>query len=421
MAVLPLPEGKLLAVTRLSGRPGGFAVVRLTDRGDLDVGTGFGDRQQGFVEVSFPDAHISLVFGFSPLKDGGSLFTGQYHGSSSGSVGLVIVRLLPDGRLNEGFGQGGAIFLDELDISTPEQVRKLKIEVARRVVGKNAEAGLQASGNSGMSGIEQRDGKIILISTGADYSTEQLKSVVIRLNPDGTFDTSFNGSGVAVVQLPDIPDNYGRGIATQDDGKIVAYGEYYSDSTAGYFVARFDIDGARDKQFLTLMLSGPESRPLMISDIAVREKDGLIALVGGVHEDMQTGVGVIVVLNRDGAFNSVFNQGKPMYSKLLYMGQQWRRCAFGGDGDSKLIIAGTSGSEYLTDYTFAITARYLLTGKLDPAFNSQGWVVFDDREYLDHATDMTITAAGRIVVCGEHYKTRQSTSPQSGWITRYLA
>lgn len=158
-----------------------------------------------------------------------------------------------------------------------------------------------------------------------------------------------------------------------------------------------------------------------IHDIVVRKKDDLIVLAGYRHINPLNGMSLLIVLNRDGDYNLVFNQGKPMYSQLLGAGGElWDRCCFAGEGDSKLILAGTSGSGALVEDTFAITARYLMTGEVDKTFNSQGWVAFNQLDDLEVTRDMTLMADGRIVVCGELYKDRTQQEPYGGWVVRYL-
>ncbi|MFJ2540487.1 hypothetical protein [Pseudomonas sp. NPDC087614] len=414
-AVVSLPDGKLFAVSRSSGTPAGFVVVRLTATGELDSGTGFGQNQQGFTEISLPGTHVNFIYGISLLADYGVLITCQYH--SEESLGDAAVRLLKDGRLDERFGEGGVVYFDPLSGGTPEQVRGIQARIAERRAAGDGLKELRFSSPSPTTVVEQTDGKIVLMTSAADYSVGELKGLVVRLNPDGTFDKSFNGTGSAFVQLEGVIENYGRGLAAQLDGQLVVFGEYRTHGDPGWYVTRFNADGKQDVQFSTLMLPNP-GYLLSIYSIAVREKDGLIALVGGLFESVHTGVGAILVLNRDGAYNLVFNQGKPLYSKLMDMGQQWSRCAFGSEGGGRLILSGTGGSEYVTDHTFSISARYLLTGELDLTFNKQGWVVFDDRDGLEVARDMAITADGRIVVCGEVVSRQGST--QGGWITRYL-
>ena len=78
-----------------------------TTNGDIDTGTGFGKNEQGFVEIFFPGIHISFIFGVGPLADAGVLVTCQYYNGDS--LGSALIRLLKDGRPDEGFGDGIAI------------------------------------------------------------------------------------------------------------------------------------------------------------------------------------------------------------------------------------------------------------------------------------------------------------------------
>jgi uncharacterized delta-60 repeat protein len=416
-AVLSLADGKLIAVSRLSGFQSGFAVVRLTDKGALDTGTGFGDGR-GFVQISFADTHIEIIFGAALLMDDGVLITCQYSNQSEASSGRALVRLLKDGRLDQGFGRGGAVFFNPLEGATPEQARKMRSRRAEQKSAENARAHRKLNGRSHACAGEQPDGKIVLITSAVDFSFGDFKGQLVRLNPDGSLDKTFNGTGSAFVELADVSESYGRGLALQPDGKLVVFGDYREQGANGWYVTRFNAQGQQDAQFATLKMPDPQFA-LTVFDISVRAKDGLIALVGGVFEDFHTGVGMISLLNRDGTFNRAFNQGRPLYSKLTDMGQQWSRCAFGGDDGDRLIVAGTGGSEFLTAHTVSFTARYLLTGALDTTFANVGWAVFDDRNWLDVTRDMALTSDGRIVVCGEHY-TGQEINPQAGWMLRYL-
>ncbi|WP_332461528.1 delta-60 repeat domain-containing protein [Pseudomonas sp. NIBR-H-19] len=273
----------------------------------------------------------------------------------------------------------------------------------------------------GRSVIALPDGKIAVVSFGFDLNTQQTKGLVMRLNSDGSFDETFNKTGKASVELGDTGDNAARGVEAHTDGGLVVYGNFNEGGTLGIYVVRFKEDGTRDEQFSTVMLSA--EKRLSFYDIAVRKKDGIIALAGGQRgEGDFDGVGVIVVLKGDGSYHPVFNNGKPLFQKVLpETGQQWSTCAFGGKDENTLIMSGTSGGTWLLDDTRAVLARYLLTGYLDTSFNGQGWVVFDQPDRLEVARDLIITTQDRIVVCGEFRNDRQAIEPQGGWIARYLA
>ncbi len=92
----------------------------------------------------------------------------------------------------------------------------------------------------------QPDGKILLAGNiGADFA-------VVRLNANGTLDTTFDGDGV----VRDGPERRGRtayGVAVAPDGKIVAVGAVAEGSATDQrlVVARYNADGTPDAGFGT--------------------------------------------------------------------------------------------------------------------------------------------------------------------------
>lgn len=423
-AVIALPEGKVLVGMQMDGRGAGLAVARLSMTGELDAGAGFGDKQLGFVVISFPDTDITQLHGLSRLNDGGSLFVGQF-ASLEGS-GVVVGRLREDGQLNSGFGTGGAIFLNHADIGNPEQKIKLTPGVVFREGEKNSEQRSLTTGNSGVSAIEQPDGKIVLVSTGRE-DFEKNRGVIMRLNSDGTFDKSFNGTGAAFVYLEEDYEieSSADGVAIQPDGKFVVFGTFYkSDGSTGPHLVRFDQQGNLDKGFNPpTLVESPGRQLIRFNAIATRKQDGLIVLVGSAERSsgINTGLGLIVVLNRDGSPNLIFNNGEPLYSRLLDSGEHWFHCAFEGPENSKLIVTGTGGNGFVSMYAVSITARFLLTGVPDPTFNGHGWTIFDEIPEMESVRDMTIMTDGRIVLSGVAWKGLGWDSYiSSGWVLRYL-
>jgi uncharacterized delta-60 repeat protein len=280
-----------------------------------------------------------------------------------------------------------------------------------------------------MSCVEQPDGKIVLVGTGFEEDTFEVKGVVMRLNPDGSFDKTFNGSGAAFVEQGDTVNYSSAAAVALQSEKLVVCGSVRSeDGSFGSYVVRFDQDGRLDRSFEPVLLIKGEagkSEPRLES-IITRKQDGMIVAVGVASTGKpHSGWGVIVVLNAEGSFNLVFNDGQPLYSQLLYeTGEAWYRCAFGGDGDSKIIVTGTSGGGFVTEHSVSITARYLLNGEADPTFNDQGWVVFDDDQWRPTNRDMAIMEDGKIVVSGVFWEETPPPFPYTivgGWVLRYLA
>lgn len=256
-------------------------------------------------------------------------------------------------------------------------------------------------GLSGMMAVaRQDDGKIV----GLGGSRESI--ALLRVNPDGAFDSSFGVDGV--VQLPwGVPTNgvdKSHGIAIQPDGKIVittrilgVYGSllpkpvvarFESDgdfdptfASTGYVVGddatdlrtiavqpdgkivaggsgrleRFLPDGTRD---LTFDTDGIATPGFLVQDLAL-QSDGKIVTVGGRDLARFTADGVL-----DTAFAGT--SGRITLSEsddLLYS------VAIASDG--KILAGGTRIVNGSPDPRFAIT-RFDTTGAVDTGFGTNG-------------------------------------------------
>jgi uncharacterized delta-60 repeat protein len=152
----------------------------------------------------------------------------------------------------------------------------------------------------------QSDGKILVAGEFFTWNGTTVGRIV-RLNSDGTRETSFttnNGTGATHTGFFTIV----RSVAVQSDGKILVAGEFdgWNGTTVGYIV-RLNSDGTRDTSFSTNIGTGATlsfTSPIVYS-IAV-QSDGKI-LVGGYFDGWNgTTVGYIVRLNSDGTREIAF-------------------------------------------------------------------------------------------------------------------
>lgn len=143
----------------------------------------------------------------------------------------------------------------------------------------------------------QPDGKIVMV--GHFLYNDNSPLCIIRLNTDGTRDTSFNaGTGI---------DNWGAypsKVRIQSDGKIVVVGEFtsYNGSSANN-IFRLNPDGTRDTAFnMGTGLNG------QVFALAIQTDDKI--LVGGQFNSYN-GVPVtqFMRLNLDGSIDTTFNMG----------------------------------------------------------------------------------------------------------------
>src|SRR6185436_11532402 len=92
----------------------------------------------------------------------------------------------------------------------------------------------------------QPDGKILIAGQFTSYNGDATASdYVMRLNADGTRDTTFNAGGSGAQGSV-------SAVAVQSDGKIVIAGlftSYNGDAAASDYVMRLNADGTRDSTF----------------------------------------------------------------------------------------------------------------------------------------------------------------------------
>jgi uncharacterized delta-60 repeat protein len=132
--------------------------------------------------------------------------------------------------------------------------------------------------------VIQSDGKIVAAgsATPARYYSEW---TLARFNADGTLDSTF-GSGGEVIQevVPGAGvSDIAFAVTLQSDGKIVATGTHnYGNSGSSFALGRFNPDGSLDTTFngtgivTTLIGTGCDARGL-----AIQPSDGKIVVVGG--------------------------------------------------------------------------------------------------------------------------------------------
>ena len=97
--------------------------------------------------------------------------------------------------------------------------------------------------------LVQADGKIVAIGESQVFDNDDSVAVV-RLNADGSLDTSFSGDGKFAHDFEN-GDSYGWAGALDEDGRIVIAGQYNNGATDKAFVMRLTTAGELDTTFGT--------------------------------------------------------------------------------------------------------------------------------------------------------------------------
>jgi uncharacterized delta-60 repeat protein len=225
----------------------------------------------------------------------------------------------------------------------------------------------------------QPDGKIILVGS------NEGKAIVVRLNGDATLDTGFGGTGIVSKDVS--PNNTDRAlnIMLMPDGKILTAGETIGPWAA--FFLRFNPDGTPDSTWGAgqgVVVNGLGAGPGMMG----RQSDGKIVLRVGFSNG-----GYIRRLNVDGSFDSTFlgNSNNTVY------------LASAVQADDKILVAGTTQTTESFDrgnYNPKIT-RFNADGTLDTTFGDGGIVTFEWARYQDDFAPTLIPLPdGRILAGG---------------------
>lgn len=116
----------------------------------------------------------------------------------------------------------------------------------------------------------------------ADTEVVDGVGIVQRLLPGGQRDTSFAGSGVAVILPIDGPTLTLEAIARQPDGKLVVAGNVFDQGTISVQVCRLQVDGSPDPGFanggcrlVPLWFDSSQDR---VHDLALQSDGGIVLL-----------------------------------------------------------------------------------------------------------------------------------------------
>jgi uncharacterized delta-60 repeat protein len=291
-------DGKLIV-------SGGFAfvdgkisnlLVRLDSNGTVDETFQPGSAPKVAMKAIAVQPDGKIIMGGDPSS---------YVTDSSPFVSASIVRLNPDGSYDPSFRASGSVIraiavqsdgkiLIGVDVVNSSGV------IRRGITRLNASGSLDTTFNPGTGASEavktiavQSDGKILI---GGNFTTFNgtPNAYLLRLNTDGSIDSSFNvGTGT---------QNTVSNIALQPDGKILVAGNFTAfNGIIRYGIARLDANGALDNSFSPFFDVAQSISGLRI------QPDGKIITHGNFT--LLTARQGIVRLNTDGTSDTAFNVG----------------------------------------------------------------------------------------------------------------
>lgn len=278
----------------------------------------------GTIDNSFNSANFGIGNDIisSVVSDDGKIFVAGAISSHNGINKYGIIKLNSDGSLDTSFDTGSGTFCDNY-----------------------ADVVFHCS--------LQNDGKIIVAGDFEKFNCVN-RGRIVRLNPDGSIDTSFNPSGSlanAIILTTLI----------QNDGKILIGGLFTSfDGVPAKAIARLNADGSLDTTFLTgtnLAFSVP-SPPCSVVTMAL-QSDNKIIIGGNFNSYNGIARSGIARLNADGSLDTTFEIGTGTSGTV-------NTCNYLNDG--KIVIAGNFNT--VNGIPKSKIARLNSDGSIDNSFIS---------------------------------------------------
>lgn len=217
---------------------------------------------------------------------------------------------------------------------------------------------------------------------------------IARYNSDGSLDTSFDLDG-QLTQDFDLGNDEITGIRLQADGKILAAGTANIQGNDDFALIRLNSNGTADTSFstdgeVTVDFDGAEDDA---NDLLL-QPDGKILLVGdarmGVDRDF-----ALARFNTDGTLDTSFGNGGKVTTDFAGFDDTALATVLQSDG--KILVAGSSKTAFGSDFALV---RYTSNGTLDTSFGNGGKVTTDFAGFDDGVTGLHVQPDGKIVVTG---------------------
>jgi uncharacterized delta-60 repeat protein len=349
----------------------------------------------GTLDPTFSDdGQYTLNFGFTDnlndvtiQNDQKILLTGVALNSSYTGV-LKVIRLLPNGSLDTSFGINGVFSF----LTTTETY--------------------------GFESYALSNGKIIVAGLAAE-TFGYYDILLLRLNSDGTLDTSFGTNGSTVANFS-IRDDFAYAMTVQNDGKIVVAGtitdtiNYYNNPS----IVRFRADGMLDTTFGNngiATVSGVDIDNELTSIVV--QNDGKIVAAGHYSDVFDGSMDFDVLLTRldaNGTLDATF--GNNGVVKTSINGGIDDSFGIALDNNQNIVVTGFTTLPFTLTYDMVLL-KYTPNGSLDPDFGTAGIVTFNNADY-DVGADVVVQPDNKIVVGGTSGFGGQGPRDFTAW--RYL-
>lgn len=389
------PDGKVVVAAQVTG--GRFGLMRFNANGTLDLS--FAGDGKLIVDMNVNVTSLTV-------QPDGKIISAGGGNLGPGQSGFIIARFNADGSTDAPFGGGGGVAA--VGFATGSAVlNKLALRPDGRIIAVgsapnlnggsdfaiatlNANGSLDQSFGGGQVTAQinatdrltsfalQTDGKIV--AAGLTGNVPNIQLTLLRFNPDGTLDSSFDGDGKLAANLfPGLTIVDNRGLAIQNDGKVVVAGGRAN--VGGWIVGRYNSDGSVDNTFsgdgfteTTLAMTLGIGYPTKV----VVLPNGRIMAGGMDSRDTRTQTFAFTRYSVDGSLDRSFDgDGRATFNFVTTPAEYV--IDFDFDAQGRVVAAGWTHSGFVSDVRIGVMRAAFTTERLfTTEFDQNG----DDRADL---------------------------------------
>lgn len=318
--VMVQPDGKIIVAGYARSQTGvvmhnDFAMARYYENGSLDLTFG----TNGKVITDF-DTRDDFVYDIDMHADGRIILVGQSK-TIMGATGVGMARYLPNGDLDSTFGINGKTFT---------QIQSLAVAVGVHVTSDDKYI---IAANCNFNGFDQ--------------------FVAAKFLTDGYFDTDFGFGGLNITQI-ESNDATVNDLKVLSDGKIILAGYYNNGANSDICLVRYNPDGMLDPSFDFdgRVITDIGSTSNTIEGIAIQGDQYIV--VSGSH--LSTGSNWDLLTARykmDGSIDSTFGGAGYVIQPVSLYNDFGYECGIQSDG--KVVVSGFGDFSNNNDF---IIVRY---------------------------------------------------------------
>jgi uncharacterized delta-60 repeat protein len=363
--------------------PYAFELNRYSASGSLDTTFGDGSGGAGITLISTKSPALIHASG-AALEPNGQLLLS---GTSSGDA--LVARLNADGTPDTSFGNTGQGVAD-IDLGSDQDWASAL--------------------------AQQPDGKVVVV--GSTDPTDGLQSsatdfAILRLNSDGSRDTSFGTNGVTLSDFTGKAQRLTQ-VAVEPNGQILAAGSQNESSGVVAVLLRYNANGTLDTSFGSageVVVGAGQAAPgeNLISSI-VPLSGGSVLVAGSLRSTSGSSAGAFVEeFNADGSISSQF-ASSGSYTEDINGSTNTTETAVGllsNPSDGSLYLGGSSVAGSVAAFTLT---KLTASGSVDPTFGSGGTAIVPLLSAQDQITSFTRAGNGDFELVGQHATTVQGQS-----------